>query len=73
MRLREIQLKSQYDSMTDDAYGSFFNRVLSYSTRYDRIGGRLTPNGLAACAQGLQDFIRKDGAMRLMLLPDLGP
>ncbi|CAI9832466.1 hypothetical protein IBTHAUMO2_790008 [Nitrosopumilaceae archaeon] len=73
MRLREIQLKSQYDSMIDDAYGSFFNRVLSYSTRYDRIGGRLTPNGLAACAQGLQDFIRKDGAMRLMLLPDLGP
>ncbi|MDA7986927.1 MAG: DEAD/DEAH box helicase family protein [Alphaproteobacteria bacterium] len=70
MGLREILLKGQYDSITDDVYGSFFNRILSNSTRYDRIGGRFTSKNLAACAQGLQGFIQRDGTMRLMLLPE---
>lgn len=70
MGLNDIILKNQYDSITDDVYDEFFNKILKYSTRYYRAGGRFTSKNFAACAEGLQEFIQRDGTMKLVLLPE---
>lgn len=70
MGIKDLHLKNQYDTITDDVYGGFFNRILSQSNRYLRVGGRFTSRNLAACAEGLQEFIQRDGTMKLVLLPE---
>ncbi len=70
MSLRYLDLEPQYDSVTDDVYENFFNRVLKRSTECARVGGRFTSRNFAACADGMQEFIQADGTMRLVLLPE---
>ena len=70
MSLRHLDLKPQYDSIADDVYTSFFNRVLKDSVECARVGGRFTSRNFAACAEGMQEFIQSDGTMRLVLLPE---
>lgn len=70
MSLRHLDLKPQYDSMTDDVYENFFNKVLKHSVECVRVGGRFTSRNFAACAEGMQEFIQADGRMRLVLLPE---
>ena len=70
MNFRDIELKSEYDSISDDVYGEFFNKVLKCSRKYNRIGGKFTSKNFAACAEGLQEFIQNDGNMNLVLLPE---
>ena len=69
MSFRNLDLKPQYDSISDDVYEAFFNKVLKYSRNYNRIGGKFTSKNFAACAEGLQEFIQKDGHMKLVLIP----
>ena len=70
MNFRDIELKSEYDSISDDVYDEFFNKVLKCSRKYNRIGGKFTSKNFAACAAGLQEFIQNDGNMKLVLLPE---
>ncbi len=70
MNFQDIELKSEYDSISDDVYDEFFNKVLKCSRKYNRIGGKFTSKNFAACAEGLQEFIQNDGYMKLVLLPE---
>ena len=70
MIFRDIELKSQYDSISDNVYDDFFNKILKVSRSYNRIGGKFTSKNFAACAEGLQEFIQKDGHMKLVLTPE---
>lgn len=70
MKLRNVEIKPQYDSISDDVYGDFFNPVFKQSQRCTRAGGRFTSKNLAACATGMQEFIQNDGSMKLAMLPE---
>lgn len=70
MNLRDADVRPQYDSIFDDVYGDFFNPVLKRSRRCSRAGGRFTSKNLAACAEGMQEFIQNDGRMELAMLPE---
>lgn len=70
MKLRNVEIKPQYDSISDDVYGDFFNPVFKRSQRCTRAGGRFTSKNLAACATGMQEFIQNDGSMKLVMLPE---
>lgn len=67
MGLKEIGLKKTYDSLTDDVYNDFFNVVLANSRLCRRVGGVFTSRNFAACAEGMQEFIKNDGKMQLVL------
>ena len=69
MNFKDLELKPTYDSIIDDIYNDFFNKMLSESTRCDRLGGVFTSRNFAACAEGMQNFIKNDGRMRLILTP----
>ena len=69
MNFKDLELKPTYDSIIDDIYNDFFNKILSESTRCDRLGGVFTSRNFAACAEGMQNFIKNDGRMRLILTP----
>jgi len=69
MNFRDLELKEEYNSISDDVYRDFFNYILKHSKRYARVGGIFTSRNFAACADGLQEFIHNDGKMELVLLP----
>ncbi len=70
MIFRDLDLKTEYDSIADDVYADFFNKILKSSKQYSRVGGKFTSRNFAACAEGLQEFIQKDGLMKLVLMPE---
>ena len=70
MNFQDMNIKPEYNSITDDVRTEFFDRVLSTSRLFYRIGGRFTSKNLASCAEGLQEFITNDGIMRLVLTPE---
>ncbi|MDD9803010.1 MAG: DEAD/DEAH box helicase family protein [Deltaproteobacteria bacterium] len=67
MKFKELELKGTYDSRVDDVYNDFFNKVLSSSRLCRRVGGVFTSRNFAACAEGMQEFIKNDGKMQLVL------
>ena len=67
MNFSELDLEGEYDSISHDVYNDFFNKVLSLSKQYARVGGIFTSRNFAACADGLQNFIQNDGRMKLVL------
>lgn len=67
MGLKELELKRTYDSRVDDVYNDFFNKVLSNSRICKRVGGVFTSRNFAVCAEGMQEFIKNDGKMQLVL------
>lgn len=70
MNLKDVDIRPQYDSISDDVYGDFFNPVFRCSRRCSRVGGKFTSRNLAACAEGMQEFIQNDGKMKLAMLPE---
>lgn len=70
MNFIDMELSSDYDSITDNVYDDFFTKILKSSKLYYRMGGGFSSKNFARCAEGLQDFIQKDGIMRLILLPE---
>ena len=69
MSLRRILIKSDYDSYTDDVYHDFYSNVLSRSNVYYRLGGFFSSENLALCSEGLEEFIKNNGNMKLVLTP----
>lgn len=72
MGLKEIELKQMYDSRENDVY-DFFNTVLSNSRLCKRVGGIFTSRNFAMCAEGMQEFIKNDGKMQLVLAQTFTP
>ena len=70
MSFRSLELEPEYNSIRNDVYGEFFNKVLQYSSQYVRVGGKFTSRNFAACAEGLQKFVERDGLMKLVLVPE---
>ena len=70
MNFKNLELKSDYDSLTDNVYDEFFNKVLKSTKMYYRMGGGFSSKNFALCAEGLQEFIQNDGIMKLVLMPE---
>ena len=70
MNLTDVDIRPQYDSISDDVYGDFFNPVFRHSKLCSRAGGKFTSRNLAACAEGMQEFIQNEGEMKLAMLPE---
>ncbi len=71
MGLRDVPLKSSYDSGTDDVLREFYIPALSQSVEYDRIAGFFSSTALAVAAKGVAPFLRNGGRMRLVCSPRL--
>ena len=70
MNFDSLDLKSDYNSLTDNVYDDFFNKILKSSRLYYRVGGGFSSKNFAQCAEGLQEFIQNDGTMKLVILPE---
>lgn len=66
MGLDTLPLKETYDSDEDDILGDFYVPVLARAARYDRLAGYFSSAALAASAEGMAEFIRNGGRMRLV-------
>lgn len=65
--LKDISLKSTYSSEYDDLLKDFYIPTLSESEIYSRAVGYFSSNILVISAQGLGQFIKNDGKMRLII------
>ena len=61
-----LPLKETYDSDEDDILGDFYVPVLARASRYDRLAGYFSSAALAASAEGMAEFVRNGGRMRLV-------
>lgn len=61
-----LNLKFKYDSDSDDLIEDFYIPVLSNSVEYYRMSGFFSSTSLAISAQGISNFIRNDGKMKLL-------
>ncbi len=66
MSLKEVKIKSSYDSDEDDLINDFYVPVLAESVEYDRLTGSFSSSALAAAARGIADFIKNGGKMRIL-------
>ena len=66
MGLDTLPLKETYDSDEDDILRKFYVPALALASRYDRLAGYFSSAALAASAEGMAEFIRNGGRMRLV-------
>lgn len=71
--LKELGIRSSYDSGADDLIHDFYVPALSVSVSYDRAVGFFSSSAFVAAARGLYAFIRGGGSMRLIASPYLSP
>ena len=71
MNFRELKIKESYDSVRDDVYADFFSYVLESSQEVRRFGGSFNSENFVTIAQGMGQFIRNDGHMKLLLFSNL--
>ena len=69
MDLRSFYIKPLYNSIRDDPYFEFFIPAFSNSNDYRRYGGFFSSKNLAMCAEGIQEFLKNNGIMKLVLAP----
>ncbi|MDD5210577.1 MAG: DEAD/DEAH box helicase family protein [Elusimicrobiales bacterium] len=67
--LRDLDLKSVYDSSENDLVSDLMIPLLKNSIRYDRGVGFFTSGWLRLAAKGLEDFADNDGHARLITSP----
>ncbi len=70
MTLQSFYIKSTY-SKFENPYSEFFIPALSNSNAYWRFGGFFNSKNLAICAEGIQEFLKNDGKMKLILSPNM--
>jgi len=73
MGLKNIKLQGTYDSLVNDVHTEFFNVVLANSQLCRRVGGVFNSRVFASCAEGMQEFIKNDGRMELVLTQSFTP
>ena len=64
--LTDIDLKFKYNSDKDNLINDFYIPVLSNSEEYFRMSGFFSSSSLAISAQGISEFIRSGGHMKLL-------
>ena len=62
----ESEIELSYDSLSSDIVKEFYNKVLSESVRYDAISRSFSSTSLAIASNGIANFIRNEGHMRLL-------
>jgi superfamily II DNA or RNA helicase len=60
------EIKKVYDSDSEDI-SQILNLLLGKATKYSRIGSYFTSKSFISLAEGLSEFISKDGKMRLII------
>jgi len=63
---RDLDIKIKYDSDNSDILNEFYIPVLSRSVEYYRLSGFFSSTSLAVSAQGLEEFIKNNGKMKLV-------
>lgn len=66
MSLNDLDIKIKYDSDEDDLLNDFYIPALSESTKYYRLSGFFNSSSLAVAAEGLENFIKNNGKMKLV-------
>jgi hypothetical protein len=66
MNLRDLNLKSAYDSDTDNILLDFYAPALSVSVQYRRLTGFFSSSTLAAAAKGVSGLIKNSGNIKLV-------
>ncbi len=66
MGLKGLELKSFYDSDTDDLLQDFYIPVLSEANKYERLAGFFSSHVLASAARGIYRFILNGGEMKVI-------
>ena len=69
--LKDIDLKTVYDSNFTDVVEEFFVPVLTEIKKYDRMTGFFTSSSLSVVVEGLVEFIKNGGKMRIVTSPRL--
>lgn len=71
MSLKEVDLKFKYRSDADSIYADFYEKCLEKSVQYDRAVGYFTSGSLGLISRGLEEFLAKDGMIRMIANPYL--
>jgi superfamily II DNA or RNA helicase len=66
LNLREIPLKSAYDTDVDNVLNDFYIPALSNSIHYYRLSGFFSSSTLASAAKGITGLIKNGGDIRLI-------
>ncbi len=67
MNLKSFPILSGYSSVSSDPYNDFFVPCFLNSNTYYRYGGFFTSKNLALCAEGLSEFLKNNGELKLVL------
>lgn len=65
----ELNIKSSYRSDTDNIYCDFLEKCLKNSISYDRAVGYFTSDSLYLLLEGIENFIKNNGIMRVVTSP----
>ena len=73
MELNSFPINPRYSNIggNSNPYHDFFLPCFSNSTYYGRYGGFFTSKNLAMCAEGIEEFIKNNGKMELVLTAPL--
>lgn len=66
MSLKNINLKSSYDSDEDNILEDFYIPILSQSIIYKRNAGYFSSNSFAVAARGIGELIKNGGRIQLL-------
>lgn len=66
MSFKDLTLRSTYNSARNDPVEDFYVPVLKEAKTYDRVVGYFNSYSLALVADGLKEFVKHDGKMRLL-------
>lgn len=65
--LKEINLKSSYNSDTDNILDDFYIPILSVSRKYQRIAGFFSSTSFALASRGMLEFLKNNGGMKMIV------
>ena len=71
--LKDTKWKRKYSAHKHDLVDAFYLEALSCSRFYDRVTGYFQARALTLVARGLEELVRADGRMRLLVGCTLGP
>lgn len=66
LSFKDLNIKIKYDSDDSDILNEFYIPVLSEAKEYYRLSGFFSSTSLAVSAFGLENFIKKNGKMKLI-------
>ena len=73
MSLRDVRLKYEYRSISDDIANDFYIPSLFEAVAYKRAVGFFSSTALSEVVEGIEDLARRSGHIRLVASPVLSP